>query len=70
MYDSDIDEKVKSLINNLFDKETEAVTSKQMPKQKGLLHGTKIGKYKSSLMRSHLIRYFEHFQLTTFPVGK
>ena len=87
VYDSvyfDIDEEVKGLINNLFDKETEAVTSKEMPKQKGgsdcgvyaiavattLLHGTKIEKYKSSLMRSHLIRCFENFQLTTFPVNK
>ena len=69
----DIDEEVKGLINNLFDKETKAVTSKEMPKQKGgsdcgvnaiavtttLLHGTKIEKYKSSLMRSHLICCFE-----------
>ena len=64
VYDSvyfDIDEEVKGVINNLFDKETKAVTSKEMPKQKGgsdcdvyaiavattLLHGTKIGKYKA-----------------------
>ena len=87
VYDSvyfDIEEEVKGLINSLFDKETKAVTSKQMPKQKGgsdcgvyavsvattLLHGTKIGKYKSSLMRSHLICCFENYQLTTFPVSK
>ena len=87
VYDSvyfDIDEEVKGLINNTFDRETEVLMSKEMPKQKGgadcgvyaiavattLLHGTKIGKYKSSLMRSHVIRCFENFQLTTFPVGK
>ena len=84
VYDSiyfDIDEEVKGLINNLFDEETEACTSKEMPKQKGgadsgeyaiavaatLLHGTEIRKYKSSLIRSHLIRCFENIRLTTFP---
>lgn len=80
----DINEEVKGLINNLFDKETEALMSKEMPKQKGgadcgvyaiavattLLHGTKIGKYNNSLMRSHVICCCENFQLTTFPVSK
>ena len=67
----------------MFDSEIEIVMSKEMPKQKGgsdcevyaiaiattLLHGTKIGKYKRKLMRSHIVRCFENFQLTTFPVS-
>ena len=59
----DIDEEVKGLIINSFDKETEAVMSKEMP-------NIKIGKYKGSLMRSYLICCFENFQFTAFPVSK
>ena len=67
VYDSvyfHVDQEVKDLISNLFDREIEIVISKEMPKQKGgsdcgmyaiavattLLHGTKIGKYKRTLM--------------------
>ena len=78
-----VDQEVKDLISNLFDREIEIVMSKEMPKQKGgsdcgvyaiavattLLHGTKIGKYKRTLMRPHIVQCFENFQLTTFPVS-
>ena len=81
VYDSvyfHVDQEVKDLISNLFDRDM----SKEMPKQKGgsdcgvyaiavattLLHGTKIEKYKRTLMRPHIVRCFENFQLTTFPV--
>ena len=78
-----VDQKVKDLISNLFDREMEIVMSKEMPKQKGgsdcgvyaiavattLLHGTKIRKYKRTLMQPHIVCCFENFQLTTFPVS-
>ena len=88
MYDSvyfHVDQEVKDLISNLFDREIEITMSKEMPKQKGgadcgvyaiavattLLHGTKIGKYKRTLvlMRPHIVHCFENFQLTTFLVS-
>ena len=82
VYDSvyfHFDEEVKDLISNLFDRDM----SKEMPKQKGgsdcgvyaiavattILHGTKIGKYKRTLMQPHIVCCFENFQLTTFPVS-
>ena len=71
-YDSvyfDIDEEVKGLINNLFDKETEAVMSKEMSKQKG---GSDCGVYTIAVATTllHGTRKIQKFtgEITPYPL--
>jgi len=76
-----VDSQVRQLVENIFDLKINLSIHDNMPKQAGitdcavfaiatatsLLYGIKPNKYTQSLLRSHLIKCFENFNITPFP---